>query len=423
LFDVDGVMTDGRLLIGADGEPRALFHARDGTALQRLSAAGVRLAVVSGRDGAALRGRFERLGVDVVRLGVRNKGVVLDELLDRWSLAASDVAMVGDDHIDLPVLRRVGLAVAPADAPEAVRRACHLVTTAPGGRGVLSELADRWLAAEPVGVRVGDVVLAQRGRLALLAGLNVLETRDGALRAASRLAGAARAAGLPLVFKASYDKANRSAGTSFRGPGLQTGLRWLSDVRDATGLPLLTDVHEPAQCAVAAEVVDLLQIPAFLVRQTDLVTAAARTGRPLHLKKMTTMAPGDMEHAARKADEAGATGVVLCERGTAFGYANLVVDPLAFAALAETGRPVSFDVTHAVQTPGSLGNATGGRRAAVPALARVGVAAGLAALFVEFHDDPDRAPCDGGSALPFEAAAGLFREVADLDAFVKARRA
>lgn len=419
ILDIDGVLTDGRLLLGGQGEPRAWFHARDGTALLRLAAAGVRLAIVSGRKGEALAARFERLGITEVHTGVRDKGAVLDGLLARWGLAEGDVAMVGDDHIDLPMLRRVGLAVAPSDAPEVVRSACHLVTVASAGRGVVAELTERWFADAPPGVAVGDVVVSQRGRLCLFAGLNVLETRDGALRTASALASAARSAGLPLVFKASFDKANRTSGDSFRGPGLDVGLRWLADVKAGIGVPILTDIHEPGQAAAVAEVADLLQIPAFLVRQTDLVVAAARCGKPLHLKKMQMMAPSDVGHAAAKAQ--GAPGVILCERGTSFGPGRIVVDPLSFAALAALGWPVSFDVTHAVQTPGSLGGATGGRREAIPALARVGVAAGLAALFVEFHPDPERAPCDGGSQLPVEAAAGLFREAAAMDAFVKAR--
>ncbi len=425
IFDVDGVMTDGRLFLGSGAEPRAAFHARDGTAIARLRQAGVRLAVLSGRDGSGLRGRFERLGIPDVRLGVKDKVTVLGELLAGWGLAASDVAMVGDDHIDVGAMRLVGFAIAPADAAPAVRAVAHWVTKACGGRGVLAEIADAWLAVDSAGpaVHVGDLRLSDDGALTLLAGLNVLETRDETLRVAAELQRAARTVGLGMVFKASFDKANRSAGRSFRGPGLELGLQWLAEVKRELGLPILTDVHSPEQCRAVAEVADLVQIPAFLVRQTDLVSAAAKTGRPLHLKKMQMMAPSEMRSVVDKAVEAGAEGVVLCERGTSFGYGNLVVDPLSFPQLAAFGWPVSFDVTHALQTPGSLGGATGGRGQWVEPLAMSAVAIGIAALFVEVHPDPARAPCDGGSALPLDRAEGLFRAVADLDSFVKTRRA
>ncbi len=421
LFDIDGVMTDGRLTFDG-GEPRARFHARDGTGLLALARAGISLGVVSGRDGPLLRSRFERLGLREVHLGVADKGAAFDDIATRWSLPASDIAFVGDDIIDLPAMRRAGLAIAPSDAHRAVRSLAHWVTRAAGGKGVMSEVADRLLApATSGGVAVGAVKVGRGHPMALFGGLNVLLDPIATRETAHAVAEAAKAAGLPLVFKASFDKANRSRHDAPRGPGMEAGLELLADLRTSLGAPILTDIHEPSQAAPVAVVADLLQVPAFLVRQTDLVAAAAATGRPLHMKKMTSMAPAEMGPAVAKARAFGASGVIVCERGLRAGYGPLVVDPLSFVDLASHGVPVSFDVTHALQVPGQRGGATGGRGQATAALARAAIATGIDALFLETHPNPESAPCDGDSAVPLRDLGPLLRDLGDLARFTRAR--
>lgn len=265
-------------------------------------------------------------------------------------------------------------------------------------------------------VLVGRHRVGNEEPLTLFAGVNVLESRDLALRVADALLAVADQ--IPVVFKASFDKANRSSVHSFRGPGPDEGLCWLAEVR-AMGLPVLTDIHAPEQAQMVAEVVDLLQIPAFLCRQTDLIAAAAETGKPLHIKKMQMMAPAEMGNVLAKARALGASGVILCERGTSFGYNNLVVDPLSFTQMKALGAPVSFDVTHSLQLPGGLGAATGGRREYVEPLAIAGVSQGIAALFLELHPNPDRALCDGPCALPLGSLPGLIRRLLAFDALAK----
>jgi 2-dehydro-3-deoxyphosphooctonate aldolase (KDO 8-P synthase) len=260
--------------------------------------------------------------------------------------------------------------------------------------------------AEPLPLAPG-VVLGGSEPLAFIAGINVLEDGELALTAARHLQGVCAEHGVPLVFKASFDKANRSSLHSYRGPGLARGLRMLERVRSETGLPLLTDIHAPEQAAEVAEVVDVLQIPAFLCRQTDLLAAAAATGRPLHIKKMQMMGPHDALAVARKCRELGAERVVLCERGTSHGYGNLVVDPLGVELLLQAGATVSVDITHAVQLPGAQGTSTGGRRWGVEPLARCMAALRVHALFFECHPDPAQARCDGPSAIPLQAAEQL----------------
>lgn len=269
-------------------------------------------------------------------------------------------------------------------------------------------------------VTVGDVTLANDRPFVLIAGLNVLEGRELALRVADALRVEADRRGVPLIFKASYDKANRSSHQSFRGPGLDVGLEWLAEIKRAVGVPVVTDIHAPEQAAPVAEVCDLVQIPAFLVRQTDLIAAASATGRPLHLKKMQMMAPHEMSSVVAKCAALGRREVIVCERGTLFGYNRLIVDMLAFAELARVA-PVTFDVTHAVQLPGALGHATGGRREAVEPLAMAAMTQGLAGLFVEVHPEPDRAKCDGPCALPLERVGALLDRLAAIDALAKAR--
>lgn len=236
--------------------------------------------------------------------------------------------------------------------------------------------------------------------LVWIAGPCVIESRDHTLGIARHLAELADRLAIPLIFKASFDKANRSSGKSFRGLGMDAGLEVLADVRAETGLPVTTDVHESAQVAAVAEVTDLLQIPAFLARQTDLLVAAARSGRAVNVKKGQFMAPWDMRNVVAKMDEAGNPNLLLTERGTTFGYGNLVNDMRAIPWMQDLGRPVIFDATHSVQTPGSQGDRTGGDRRMVPYLARAAVAAGCDGVFVETHPNPDAAPSDGPNMIP-----------------------
>lgn len=235
-----------------------------------------------------------------------------------------------------------------------------------------------------------------------IAGPCVIESRDHTLGVAETLAQLADRLGIPLVFKASFDKANRSSGKSFRGLGLDDGLKVLADVKRRTGLPVTTDIHETAQVRPVAEVVDLLQVPAFLARQTDLLVAAGRTGRAVNVKKGQFMAPWDMKNVVAKLDEVGNPSLLLTERGTTFGYGNLVNDMRAIPWMQDLGRPVIFDATHSVQMPGSKGNATGGDRRMVPYLARAAVAAGCDGVFLETHPEPDKAPSDGPNMIPLE---------------------
>ena len=243
-------------------------------------------------------------------------------------------------------------------------------------------------------MRIGDLAIGNGHPLALISGLNVIESLDATLECAELVQGIAERHGLPVVFKASFDKANRSSERSYRGPGIDDGLRVLAKVKRETGLPLLTDVHEPGQAKIAAEVVDCLQIPAFLCRQTDLIAACAATGRPLNIKKGQFMSPRDMQRVVSKAQSFGAEAVLLTERGTTFGYNDLVVDMRGLVQMREFA-PVCFDATHAVQHPGAGELASRGDRGSVAPLARAAVALGIDAVFVEVHANPERAPCDG----------------------------
>jgi 2-dehydro-3-deoxyphosphooctonate aldolase (KDO 8-P synthase) len=259
-------------------------------------------------------------------------------------------------------------------------------------------------------VRIGDIAVGHGEPLLLIAGPCVIEGETETLAAARRVAEVSQRAGVPAVFKCSFDKANRTSHKSFRGPGLVEGLRVLARVRKETGLPVLTDVHEEAQCAKVGEVVDVLQIPAFLCRQTDLLNAAGRTGRPVNVKKGQFVAPADMKNAVAKLSEAGCKDVLLTERGTTFGYHDLVVD---FRGILEMRRfaPVCFDATHSVQRPGGQGDRTGGDRTLAPPLARAAAAVGIDALFCEVHEDPDRALSDGPNSLSFPLWEATVREV------------
>jgi 2-dehydro-3-deoxyphosphooctonate aldolase (KDO 8-P synthase) len=264
-------------------------------------------------------------------------------------------------------------------------------------------------------VNVADFSLGA-GRLAFIAGPCVIESPSLTLEVASALKEFAAGLQVPLIFKASFDKANRTALTSFRGPGLNQGLEILARVKQDVGLPVLADVHEVAQVKPAAQVVDVLQIPAFLCRQTDLIAAAARTGKPLNLKKGQFLAPWDMAQAVAKATAAGNTSLLLTERGTQFGYNNLVVDFRSLPIMRGLGFPVVMDVTHSVQLPGGQGSCSGGDRQFVPYLARAAVAVGVDAVFMEVHPNPDKALCDGPNSLPLAAVPRLWRELLELHA-------
>jgi 2-dehydro-3-deoxyphosphooctonate aldolase (KDO 8-P synthase) len=260
---------------------------------------------------------------------------------------------------------------------------------------------------------------AAGGPLFLVAGPCVIESETHVRMMAERLAKIADDAGVPLLFKASYDKANRSSVSSFRGPGLAAGLRILQKIKEDLQLPLLTDIHEPAHAAPAAEVCDVLQIPAFLARQTDLLVAAAKTGRVVNIKKPQFVSPWDMKQAVEKVESAGNKQIMLTERGASFGYQNLVVDFRSFPVLKKYGYPVIFDVTHSVQLPGGQGHASGGQPEFIEPLARAGVAAGVDGIFLETHDQPAKALSDGANALPLAELAGLLGRLKELAVLVR----
>ncbi|WP_324806667.1 3-deoxy-8-phosphooctulonate synthase [Sphingomonas sp. LY29] len=263
-----------------------------------------------------------------------------------------------------------------------------------------------------------DITFDNRGPFVLIAGMNVIEDKDTLFRVAEEVTTVAGDLRVPLVFKASFDKANRSSNHSYRGPGIDEGLRILQGVKARFGVPLLTDVHEPAQAIPAAEVVDIVQIPAFLARQTDLVAAVARTGVAINVKKPQFLAPPEMRHIIAKCRENGNERVMLCERGSSFGYNNLVVDMLG-VDLMKNFAPVVFDVTHSLQQPGGREDSAGGRRTQALALARSAMALGLAGLFVETHPNPDEALCDGPSALPLLLLRPFLEQVVAIDRLVK----
>lgn len=265
------------------------------------------------------------------------------------------------------------------------------------------------------------VVVGNRLPFVLFGGLNVLEDLDSTLYAAEHFSTVTRKLGIPYVFKASFDKANRSSIKSFRGVGLDDGLRIFEEVKRQFGVPVITDVHEVAQAAPVAEVVDVLQLPAFLARQTDLVVAIAQTGRAVNIKKPQFLSPTQIKHIVSKIREAGNENIILCERGSQFGYDNLVVDMLGFREMIEStgGLPAIFDVTHSLQRRDAGSEASGGRRRQVAELARSGMALGLAGLFLEAHRDPDHARCDGPSALPLAALEPFLAQIKAVDDLVK----
>ncbi|WP_425283546.1 3-deoxy-8-phosphooctulonate synthase [Methyloceanibacter superfactus] len=268
-------------------------------------------------------------------------------------------------------------------------------------------------------VAVGNAKFGNDLPLALMAGPCALESLSHALETAAALKEIAGRLGIGLVYKSSFDKANRTSAGSARGLGLKEALPIFAEIRAVTGLPVVTDVHEPDQCAAVAEAVDVLQIPAFLCRQTDLLLAAARTGKPVNVKKGQFLAPWDMRHVVAKVVGAGNPNVLVTERGVSFGYNTLVSDMRALPILAETGAPVIFDATHSVQQPGGQGATSGGERRFVPVLARAAVAVGVAGVFIETHQDPDKAPSDGPNMVPLKELEPLLAELIDIDRLVK----
>ncbi len=264
------------------------------------------------------------------------------------------------------------------------------------------------------GIKIGG------GRpLVLIAGPCVIESEAATLRHAERLLTICNGLSIPLIFKASYDKANRTSIGSFRGPGMKEGVRILAKVKESLGLPVLSDIHSIEQIAPAAEVLDVLQIPAFLCRQTDLVVAAAKSGRVINIKKGQFLAPWDMKNVAAKAAASGNENIILTERGVSFGYNNLVVDMRSFPVMRSSGYPVVFDATHSVQLPGGQGESSGGQREFVEYLSRAAVATGIDGIFMEVHEDPDKALCDGPNSIPLSELPGLLKTLKAVDAAIR----
>nr|WP_258240152.1 3-deoxy-8-phosphooctulonate synthase [Pseudidiomarina homiensis] len=267
-------------------------------------------------------------------------------------------------------------------------------------------------------IKVGDVQVGNHLPFVLFGGMNVLESRDMAMRVAEHYVEVTQRLGIPYVFKASFDKANRSSIHSYRGPGLDKGLEIFAEIKRTFNVPVITDVHEPHQAAPVAEVADILQLPAFLARQTDLVVAMAQTGAVINVKKPQFLAPHEMRHILKKFAEADNHKVILCERGSCFGYNNLVVDMLGMDEMRQMA-PVMFDATHALQRPGGRADSADGRRAQAAVLARSGMALGLAGLFIEAHPDPDQAKCDGPCALPLSKLEPYLQQMQAVDNLVK----
>jgi 2-dehydro-3-deoxyphosphooctonate aldolase (KDO 8-P synthase) len=273
----------------------------------------------------------------------------------------------------------------------------------------------------PRHVKIHNIEIGNDRPFALIAGPCQLESRAHAQEMCGALAELTKGLGIPLIYKTSFDKANRTSASAARGLGMEKSLPILAELRDTFGVPVLTDVHAPEQCAPVAEAVDVLQIPAFLCRQTDLVVAAAKTGRAVNIKKGQFLAPWDMKNVAAKCSSVGNDNVLLCERGVSFGYNTLVSDMRALPILADTGYPVVFDATHSVQQPGGQGATSGGQREFVPVLARAAIAIGVAAVFMETHQDPDHAPSDGPNMVPIKHLKRVLETLVAFDKIAKAR--
>lgn len=268
-------------------------------------------------------------------------------------------------------------------------------------------------------IQLNDITIGNDQPFVLFGGMNVLESKDLAFEIAESYIDICKRLNIGYVFKASFDKANRSSLYSFRGPGLEKGIEWLSDIKKAFKVPIITDVHEPYQAEPVAAVADIIQLPAFLSRQTDLVAAMAKTGAIINVKKAQFLAPHEMKHIINKCLEAGNDKIILCERGSAFGYNNLVVDMLGFDTMKKMQVPVFFDVTHSLQQPGARADSAGGRREQITTLARAGMATGLAGLFLEAHPNPDVAKCDGPCALRLSQLEPFLAQLKQLDTLVK----
>ncbi|MEH6478165.1 MAG: 3-deoxy-8-phosphooctulonate synthase [Sneathiella sp.] len=270
-------------------------------------------------------------------------------------------------------------------------------------------------------VTVKDICIGNHKAMTLIGGMNVIESRDMAFRVAEEFVSVSAELGIPYIFKASFDKANRSSIHSFRGPGLEAGLRVLQDIKSEFGVPVITDVHEVSQAGPVSEVCDILQVPAFLARQTDLIAAVAATGAAINVKKPQVMSPSQVKNLIEKLRECGNERVLLCERGSSFGYDNLVVDMLGIRTMKDCSEdaPIIFDVTHALQMREAMSNTSGGRRNQVAELGRAGLAVGIAGLFLEAHPDPDNAKCDGPSALPLDRLKGFLMQMKAVDDLVK----
>jgi 2-dehydro-3-deoxyphosphooctonate aldolase (KDO 8-P synthase) len=276
---------------------------------------------------------------------------------------------------------------------------------------------------QPRHVSIGNLTLGNDLPMVFIIGPNVMESRAHALEMSAALAELAKKLDIPLIYKTSFDKANRTSISGERGLGLEASLPIFAEIRETTGLPVLTDIHAPEQCAAVAEVVDILQTPAFLCRQTDLLVAAGKTGRVVNIKKGQFVAPDYMAHAAGKVASTGNERVLLCERGAMFGYNNLVVDMRGLPIMARTGYPVVMDATHAVAQPSGMGDRSGGEREFAPVLARAAAAVGVAAIFIETHQDPDRAPCEGPTMVPLRALPAILEDLIAFDRLAKARPA
>jgi len=268
-------------------------------------------------------------------------------------------------------------------------------------------------------IEVGNLKVSNGLPFTLFGGMNVLESRELALEIAAAYKEITRKLDIPYIFKASFDKANRSSITSFRGPGLEKGCEILAEIKETYDVPVISDIHEPFQAKPAAEVIDVLQLPAFLCRQTDLVVAMAKTGRPINVKKAQFLAAHEMSHIITKFKEAGNDQILLCERGSSFGYNNLVVDPLNFGIMKRTGCPVVFDVTHSLQIPGGRSDSAGGRQRAVFELMLAGMSQGIGGLFLESHPNPSEAKCDGPCALPLDKLEAFLSQAKAIDDLVK----
>ncbi|NRA59653.1 MAG: 3-deoxy-8-phosphooctulonate synthase [Psychrobium sp.] len=268
-------------------------------------------------------------------------------------------------------------------------------------------------------IKVGNIDVANDKPFVLFGGMNVLESRDMAMSIAEKYVEVTTKLNIPYVFKASFDKANRSSISSYRGPGLEEGLRIFEEIKQTFNVPIITDVHEPYQAALVAEVVDVIQLPAFLSRQTDLVAAMAKTNAVINIKKAQFLSPEEMRHILAKFKEAGNDKLMLCESGSSFGYNNLVVDMLGFGIMKEMSYPIIFDVTHSLQRPGGRSDSAGGRRAQVTQLGLAGMSQGIGGLFLESHPDPDNAKCDGPCALPLDRLEPFLAQMKGIDELVK----